>query len=309
MKNNSRQIQLIYHRVVDNAKLFLKKALAEILVNGHAPLTNEHAVLSCLYVQMATELSVKAFLIEKEDIRVILSNQFQTKTDTELEALFQANGLHTKKFEILKQHIVKHYASDFDQIDKLHFDVFQSYRNKLVHFNLYLNDQELEELKLELVYVIAQIIVKLLSHLDFAYDSPTEFYRENLEDSLYNELLNYEPYRQQMTKIAKAYTGYAYECLECYQQTFSPKNNRCYYCEADFTYMTEYLDCKICNAKNAVVFDPLNITHNGNIINGLCMNCGDSPMVFKCPNCERKIAYYDQRELAGTCYDICIHID
>jgi len=306
MRNTSPEIEIIYNRIVSNSKLFLKKAISEILIDGHRSLSHEHAVLSCLYVQMATELAVKAYVIEKEDIRKILMPKFQKKTDAELEVIFQRNGLHTIKFDLLKQHIIKKYPSDFDNTDRAHFDKFQTFRNKLVHLNLYLDSQELENLKLEMIYVIAQVIVRLISQLDFAYDSPTTFYRETLEGTLYDDLLNFEPYQKELTKVAKTYTGFAYECVECYQRTFSPVNNRCYFCEADLTLATEYLDCFSCSAKKAVVYDPLNIALNGNRINGLCMSCGDRPMVYKCPECNQVKAYYDIKELAGTCYDGCL---
>jgi len=261
-----------------------------------------------MFVQMATELAMKVFLIKNESLRVVLKDNYTNKSDEELVNLFHGDGLNTKAFWELKNIIITNYSPGlFDKDDIAHLDKFQTYRNKLVHFNLNLDESQLKELKFELTYVIVHVIIKFLAQINFKYESPSDFYKENLKQSTFRNLISYDPYVKEMSKMAKTYTGYAYECPECWKRAYSPFNNRCYCCGNDFTDMAEYVDCISCHAKNGVIFDPLNIGYNDNMINGLCLNCGEKMMVFKCPECETKTGFWVEEDLEDTCFGGCKH--
>lgn len=44
--------------------------------------------------------------------------------------------------------------------------------------------------------------------------------------------------------------------------------------------------CGMCG-KDAVICDAANIEYNNNMMRGLCLNCGEYTIVYKCPSCGR----------------------
>jgi len=300
------QTERIYSTVYKNSIIFLKRGIKEIVKNNNERLENEQAIISCLFIQMSIELGLKAFLIKERGIKTILQDRYQEKTIENIFESFNSNTLHTKNYNELKNFIKNSEGLTwFNDEHFAHLDQFQLFRNKLVHLNLYLSEDELFDLKYELIYAIVHIIIPLLSELSFECASPTEFYSEHLDENEYKKLISFPPYIEEMEKIAKKFSGLAYECPECFNWTFSPNSEICYCCNLKFIDAGEYLNCKVCNGLKSVIFDKLNIEINGNTINGLCLKCGDKPMVFKCPECETQITYYGKSELENTCFLGC----
>jgi hypothetical protein len=257
---------------------------------------------------MSLELGLKAFLIKKSGIKTILKENYQPHTIDNIFESFENNTLQTKRYEDLKNHIKQNQLTSFGNNHFDHLTQFQLFRNKIVHLNLNLQPADLYDLKYESIYAIVHLIVPLLSELTFDFETPSEFYAEYLDDSQYKRLIDFPHYVEEMEKVAKEFTGYAYECPECYKHTYSPENGICYCCNLKFIDAAEYLNCKMCAAKKAVIFDPLNIELNANMINGLCLNCGDRPNVFKCPHCDFKRTFYGKDELNDTCFEGCKNI-
>jgi hypothetical protein len=297
----------IFEQIFSNSMLFLKKAIAELIDSGERDLLNDQAVLVTLYTQLSAELAMKAYLISEGEIKTVLRANLSNKSDAELQALFGENNLLTRSFQELKEHLRDNHQLVFDSKDIAHLDTFQLYRNKIVHFNLYLEEPELRDLKFQAIYIIVHVVAKFLSQIDLLFDTPSDFYRECLPDTLFKDLIKYRPYKNEMCKIAKAYTGFNYECPECFTRAYSPSNDLCYCCGLDFTDQAEYVNCNVCNAKNAVIFDGMNIEYNENQMFGRCMNCDNKCDVFKCPNCGSKKAFHFKEELADTCFSGCLH--
>lgn len=296
--------KLIYNTVYKNAVLFLKKGIKEIIKHDNAGLKNNQAIFSCLYIQMSIELGLKSFLIKDSGIRTILLNKYENRTEDEIFASFNANTLQTKRFEDLKNFIKKNYSffdeAQYNQINKL-----QLYRNKLVHLNLFLDDNELVILKNELIYTIVHILIPFLTEISFEFETPSEFYQECLNKKQYKKLISFAPYVDEMEKLAKNNDGLAYECPNCFKHTFSPISEICYCCNLKFIDAAGYVDCKQCEAKKSVIYDVLNIEDNNNSINSKCLNCGDKSYVFRCPECEFALTYYFENELENTCFGGC----
>lgn len=297
----------IYETIFDNSILFLKRGINEIVISNET-LDREQALVSCLFIQMSLELGLKAFLIKESGIKTILMDNYQNRTIDNIFKSFENNTLQTKRYEDLKTHIKVNQLTSFEDTHFHHLSRFQLFRNKLVHLNLNLQPPDLDDLKYESIYAIVHLIVPLLSELNFEFETPSEFYAEHLDDNKYKQLITFPYYVEEMEKIAKEYSGYAYECPECYTKTFSPANGICYCCNLNFIDAAESVNCKLCNAENAVIFDPFNIESNDNMINGLCLNCGDKPNVFKCQNCDFKRTFYGINELKDTCFDGCKNI-
>jgi hypothetical protein len=257
---------------------------------------------------MSLELGLKAFLIKTSGIKTILNDKYQSRTIDNIFDSFENNTLQTKRYEDLKNHIKENQLTWFSDTHFDHLTQFQLFRNKLVHLNLNLQTADLYDLKYESIYAIVHLIVPLLSELSFEFETPSEFFAEHLDDKQYKQLIDFPHYVEEMEKVAKEFTGYAYECPECYKHTYSSESGICYCCNLNFIEAAEYLNCKTCDAIKAVIFDPLNIELNDNIINGLCLNCGDRPNVFKCPDCESKQTFYGKDELIDTCFEGCKNI-
>ncbi|MCJ8290169.1 MAG: hypothetical protein HRT58_10940 [Crocinitomicaceae bacterium] len=297
----------IYDTIFQNSILFLRRGISEIIKNNSSKAEHDQAVISCLFTQMSIELSLKAYLIKEDGIKSILNDKFQNKSIDQISNSFNNNQLHTRKFEDLKNYIKStEELNIFNDTQYGHIKKLQTYRNRLMHLNLKLSNVELDNIFTELIYVNVHIILPLLTKLSFEFDTPGEFYEKYLDLDEYKKMASFQPYLEQMEQTAKEFGGANYECLICYNRTFSPFNDRCYSCNLDFSMATDYTDCISCESKRSVMFDPLNIVQNGNTINALCLNCGDKPDVFKCPNCEEKVAFYGTDELSDTCYNKCL---
>jgi hypothetical protein len=294
----------IYKAIFNNSILFLKRGIDEI-INSAQELTKEQFVVSCLFIHTSLELGLKAFLVKEKGIKTILKNGHQNQTVDSIFNSFENNDLRTKTYNDLKKLILENEITLFGEIHFEHLTRFQKFRNNLVHLNLSFSSTDLQNLKYESIFAIVHLIIPLLSEIDFENETPSEFYAEYLDDHQYKKLISFPHYIEEMEKVAKKFTGYAYECPECYTKTFSPGNGICYCCNLNFIDAAEYVNCKICNAENAVIFDSLNIELNGDMINGLCLNCGDKPNVFKCPHCECKQTFYGKDELKNSCFDGC----
>lgn len=301
----------IFETIFDNSLMFLKRGMAEILsyeVNAKNNINKESGIISSLFTQMSIELALKAFLIKEKGLSSILSDNYSSCTEFEILKSFKNNELHTKQYGVLKNILISNERLTwFSDIHYEHLQNFQSKRNKIVHFNLFQTDDDLCELKYEIVYVIVHIIVPLLTNISFEFETPTSFYNTYLDKQDYQKLISFPPYVIEMEKIAKKYTGFNYYCPICFKKTYSPLNSLCYCCNLNYEYVVEYTDCILCKAKNSVIFDPYNIAINNHVMPGICLNCDMKMDVHKCPKCEMKYAFFSISELKGCTPQKCIN--
>lgn len=299
----------IYDTIYNNSIIFLKRGIKEtfLLTNYTEDEYNvEAGLFSSLFIQMSIELALKAFLIKEKGIKTILQKRYKNKSDEEILNLFTNDKLHTKRFQDLKDIIIKEeYLTGFSENHFVQLDQFQQFRNKIVHLNLFLGNADIYDLRYEITFVIVHIIIPLLTELNIEIETPTEFYAKYLDKTTLSKLLDFPPYVEEMEKLAENFGGNVYYCPECYKKTFSTENNICYCCNLNFKYAVEYVDCPSCNSKKSIVFDCLNIGDNNNIITGLCLNCDTKINVFKCPKCEEAYAYYFEDELKKCTPEKC----
>ena len=309
-KPMSEDEEKIYQTVYGNAILFLKRAIKEILSqeNPNETFDVEIGIVSSLFVQMTIELALKAFLIKNTGIRTILKQQYKDKSDDDILASFEKNELHTKKYNDLKKALIDNENLVwFDQIHIAHLDQFQQFRNKLIHLNLFLEYDDLVDLKGETIFVIIHILIPLLTEISFEFETPTEFYEKYLTKKDFQKLISFPPYVEEMERIANEYSDIVYECPRCSKKTYSPENNLCYCCNLNYTHGVEYTECNVCHNQGSVIFDPLNIEFNGHIMHGLCLACGNKPEVFKCPVCKTKVSFFLKDELTECTPERCIY--
>lgn len=298
------QTKVIYDNIYENAVMFLRRAIKELIAKPGEYLDKEHAVAACIFIQIATELGFKAYLIKKKSLSSILLKKHKNQDVNELFKAFEKGELKTKSFEELKNIII---AEDelFDQNRIEYINDFQRYRNQAIHFHLNLVKGDLYDLKYDLVYVLVHVIIPILTEINMDFETPSEFYQKYLDKEDYKTLIKFGPYVDEMKKVAANHSRLVYKCIECDERAYSIDNEICYCCNLQFFDAGEYVTCISCGAYNSIIFDHNNIAINDNIMNGLCLNCDVRPSVFKCPHCEMAIPFYDLAELNGTCYTSC----
>ncbi|MDN3694318.1 hypothetical protein QWZ06_19545 [Chryseobacterium tructae] len=291
-------IKEIYNTIYTNAILFLKRGIKEITKNGRAISDPEQAIISCFYIQTSIELSLKTYLIKEIDIYSILESNRNLSPNLLLEK-FKQNHLKTKRYDQLKKSLKKNKnLTFFNDIHFKHLDKLQMYRNRLVHLNL-LSKDDINNIQKELIFAVTHLLMPLLTDISFKFETPTQFYKEHLDKNDYKSLISFHPYIDEMHNIAVKYSGLAYECLRCYNKTFSPNTEICYCCNLQLFDAAGYIDCDLCSSKKSIIYDTLNIHVEGseNSINGFCMSCGDKMMVYDCPECEGKFSFYGKPDL------------
>ncbi len=192
----------------------------------------------------------------------------------------------------------------FDEVGIDYINDFQRYRNQAVHFHLGLTNGDLYDLKYDLVYMLVHVIIPTLTEINLEFESPSEFYQNQLDKDDYKTLIKFPPYVSEMKKVAAQHAGLIYNCIECSEKTYSIDNEICYCCNLQFAGFGEYVNCISCMAPKSVIFDHNNIAINDHIMNGLCLNCGDRPSVFKCPTCDIATSFYSKEDLKETCFAI-----
>lgn len=298
------EIKQIYDKIYGNAVMFLRRAIKELINKQGDVLEREQAVVSCIFIQMAVELGLKAYLIKTKSLESILQGRHKNQFPQDLYRSFESGDLKTKTFEELKRIIVAE-GQLFDQTQIDYINQFQRYRNQAVHFNLKLESSDLYDLKYELIYVLVRVIIPILTEINMDFESPSEFYQNNLDKEDYKTLVKYRPYVEEMQKVAAKHAFLVYDCIECGERTYSVDNEMCYCCNLQFADFGEYITCTACKAPRSLIFDHLNIKSNNNIMSGLCLNCQERPQVFKCPDCGIAFPFYAKSELEGTCYSKC----
>ncbi len=279
----------IYNTLKDNSVIFLKDGIIRLLQNDDSQedlIRHDLLILTCTSFQISIELAVKALIVERTGIRYILNPKQRNLTDEEIKSLFINNDLKTNDFDILKNFIKsKGYIYTLKREDYDTIDTFQKYRNRIVHFSYKFTEGDYYDLKEDAVYYLINIIFKILlsnSHEDV---KPSEFVIETLGTNLYNDLLNYRPYIEAIKKVARQNSKEVFNCIFCFQKTYAQDQEYCYCCNSYFDDQT-FHDCGYCDKKKSIIYDDLNISLNFNSVKGLCLNCDNDFILFKCPVCE-----------------------
>jgi hypothetical protein len=272
--------------VRENSLVFLNKAIRELTSyddSSDHPLPIDVATISTSLIQIAFELILTSYSIENHGIRSVLQPKDKSKGDEEILSLFTSGNLKTIQFDDLKERIQK---SDriFSEHDIASIGSFQAMRNRLVHLHYDLSAGDRYDLKYEIIYYIVHVIVPLLpaSEHDWSESIAVE---NRLEPETFRKLVSFPPYVQRMQTLARRASANVYTCFYCGNQTFAQGVLLCYACNCQFE-LEQFADCGKCKAKRAVIFDHLNISLNNNQARGLCMNCNEDDIVYKCPKCD-----------------------
>lgn len=278
-------------KVRGNAWLFLRRAIKELVNHDDSNddgLTEEAATISTTFIQIAFELSLVAYFINKYGIHGIVKGSESSLTEEEILAKFESNDLNTKTFNTLKKQAVDSHIF-LNNEDECLIDNFQMVRNKLVHLNYKFDIDELYDFKYDLTYFIVKVIIPVLSG---ECERPSEAIYKNLDSKDFVKLIKFPPYAYEMYKAAKLQSAFVYKCVHCENESLAVDygNEHCYSCCSDFT-GAGFIDCPYCKSRSSMIYDALNIDEQGDFtIKGLCLKCKKNDMVYHCQKCNDKIA-------------------
>lgn len=291
----------ITDKVRNNSRLFLRKAVKELISHDDSNddgLSQEVAVIATVFIQMAFELALIAYLIEREGISAVVRTRDENLSEETLLSKFTDNKLNTKTFNELAQ-----YASDkklyLRQDDSDIVESFQRKRNKLVHLNYDFDQDELYDLKYELVYFLVYLVIPILAKEEAR---PSEAIAYCLDENDFNKLIKFPPYAMEMRERAKNFSEDVYKCFYCGNESLAASdygNEHCFSCN-QYYFHVGFADCPRCKSRNSIVYDKLNIeSQRDRILKGICLKCGDDDLMYSCNVCG------DVIPLEGTLYNKC----
>ena len=269
-----------------NAIIFLNEAVRFINLGIKE---RKNMVLAIVNIQLAVELSMKASIVAFYGIRRVLIDKQAKMTDFEIEQLFRENKLKVREYDSLKNFLKSNDKDEerykFEKIQYKYMERFQNYRNQILHSSYFFSDKECEEMEKDLLYVLMHIIGVLMS--DRTDDEYREFVQEYLDYNEYSKLMKNPIYNRELQVFLERYYDKLYTCPYCGTKTVTP-NRYCARCLTNFNVSNEiyaFVKCGYCG-EEMVICDAANIECNNNMIRGLCLNCGEDTVVYKCPECD-----------------------
>lgn len=278
----------VFEAVRSNAFVFLNKAIRELTDHKDkrdGPLSIPRATIVASLIQIAFELILNAYAIERIGLKSILEGRDVLLPDEDLLQLFEGEGPITKNVTQLRKELQQqHQIFSKHQLEKI--ESFQRLRNKLVHFRSPLLEGDRYDLKFEIVNYIVHVIVPLLRPENF--DIEPIAVQEALDSKEFKKLITFPPYVDEMARLARDHSD-VFECLFCGNRTLSVGAEVCFACCYDYQDQ-EFADCPHCDTRRSIIFDQLNIGLNHHKSRGKCLNCGMDDTIYKCPSCESTYA-------------------
>lgn len=277
----SEQLEL---RLKKTFKLYIRCALENALCET----PSESSVLQTIVnMQAALELLSKFFVLQQQGWKGIIKSNFHNKSETEILSLIDQGKIQTTAYWKNKDFISEEIYLNDD--DKMLLDKFQENRNQVMHLGM-LNPSH------DILNESIWFMVRIINQLNWQDTLPMkDQYLANslnslLGNELYTKLLNSSCYVDEA--IDRAYELYPDEvkhCIQCSNESWvlnDDGDQLCFVCgyrgdEDAFG----FTDCPLCNAKNEVVFDALNIEFN-KYIRGKCCYCREFINVSKCKECD-----------------------
>lgn len=272
----------IHRSLIQNSTIFLDQSISAIN-SGLSRYNNK--LIAIVNMQMALELALKAQLIKRIDIRNILHRDHATLTDDEIACKYENNTLKVKEFEQLKNYAKSNNMFDLAKLEYRYIEVFQEYRNQLVHFNHVFTETEDKNIEQDIFYVLINILSTILDDILLTDE------HSDLENTIilehYDRLLNNTKYQEKLKSYLENKGETLSYCPICSKELLTPSK----ICMGCFSVIRSnrpgfgYTHCKYCNNHSSVIFDTLNLNINGGIGPGLCLKCKSDTTIFACPEC------------------------
>lgn len=279
----------IYDTLINNAFLFLSETLKRLLdrdPEGDCKMDNNLITLTCAELQISLELAIRATLVHSFGLRSILKSDQASLSEQEIETLYSNNALKVTEFDKQKNFLKSKSISRLTKDDFKEIDRFQVYRNKIVHFSCEFKEDQLNELRDEVLYYIVHVVLVLLADTTTG-ETPAEYLQSKFVFDFYKRVMAYHPYVKAMEQYAAKMADPVWTCIGCSHRTYSPEFDYCYCCGYETLAGYRRVDCGCCGTKDSVIYDNLDIHNEGNhhMMRGFCLNCEEDTDVFECPVC------------------------
>ena len=244
-------------------------------------------VQSIVNLQFALELALKSSVTSQYGIRTILINKQKELKDSELEELYLANKLKVREYDDIKNYIKgKGHLFGFNRKEYKYMEMFQKYRNCVLHSSYHFSVDEKKDIEKEIIYTLIHVLGILMS-AEITEDRI--FMQEYLNENEYTKLLENSFYIKELEDFLRKEYDEVYICPDCLTRTLTPdfKCARCFNVFSDFHFYG-YAECGECG-ESMVIFDAANIECNNNYMRGMCLNCGNETTIYKCPKCGKCI--------------------
>lgn len=294
----------VFDALIRNASTFLNCSIRAI----NQGLSNRNnKIIAIVNLQMALELAMKAKIVENYGIGYIIQNLAEGTSDAEIQEKYENNDLRIKEFESIKNFLKANHMFDFEKTEYKYMSRFQTYRNKLVHFNYNFSEEENEQIEHDIFYILVYLLGTIMSDaLDG--ENPT-YMQEYIDMKQYEQLMQNRSYTGFLDEFITDTYGNPYYCPICSKRFLTP-SKKCLGCLSDISVGTNafgYVNCKFCGAEATVIYDRLNIANNRGMLRGMCVNCLSDTIVYKCPRCGQA---FDLEGFGNNCTpDHCVNMD
>lgn len=278
----------VVQSLTHNATLFMKEAIRHILSQSgewRQDLSTDDFILAVSNLQIAMEISLKAFLVRNHGIMSVVhpKNKRNSPSEADIQRLYYERKLNVQDFEALKNMLLNEGVSDLKKDDLAIISEFQTLRNKLLHMTCDVMEEDLKGAADRMLAYCIHIVMYLL-YDKFQKQTPNEFFVENLGWDFYDKLQKCKQYPDLIEETCKLRGEIMWECPMCLKRTFSPDNRYCYCCNYELQDL-HLTYCLNCGESRSVVYHHSPFVNQANTYSGLCLNCGAHPAVYECPDC------------------------
>lgn len=280
--------QHIVSSLTHNATLFLKESIKHILScdgSWRHDLTLDDFILAVSNLQIAMELSLKAYLVRNHGIMTVVhpSQKKKVTCEADVQKLYDARNLNVQDFEALKNMLASKGVSDLTKADLAVISEFQTMRNKLLHMTCDVMEKNLKDASDRMLAYSIHIVMYLL-YDRFKKQTPDEFFIDTLGWDFYDELRHCAHYSDLIEEMVALRGEKVWECPNCLKRTFSPEGHYCYCCNYELQDL-HLTYCLGCGEERSVIYHHSPYKDLPNTYSGLCLNCGAHPAVYECPEC------------------------
>lgn len=295
--------KIILTALTKNAATFLNCSI-NALNRGLADYGNK--VIALVNLQMALELAMKAKVAERFGTAYIVHNLPEGATERDIQLKYENNTLRIKEFESLKNLLKAHHMFGFERPEYAYIDRFQTYRNRLVHFNYNFSKDEEAQISQDIIYVLVYLLGALMS--DSLKSERPDYMQEFIDMAEYNRLLDNPCYQAELKEFILDTYGDVYFCPHCSRELMAP-NKKCLACFSEIGEEVGhgFTACCSCGDISSLLYDRLNIDLNNGATDGLCLRCQSRTTVYKCSRCG---VVTDLKNPADHCtFDYCCFFD
>lgn len=194
MKFEKEFAQLLFR----NAVIFIDSAIGYINKGLDSYVNMLQAIVN---LQFAMELALKSSVVSYCGIRTVLVSKQSNLSDSEIEDLYIANKLKVREFDDIKNFTKgKKHLYNFERKEYQYMELFQKYRNCVLHSAYVFSEQERRDAEKDIMYALIHILGILMSGENTA---DRQFMQEYLNDSQYALLLKNPIYNQELYNFLK----------------------------------------------------------------------------------------------------------